>query len=248
MLITASDYVVNITSPSVPRITVNVQNVTSEAIASASSAYIASANEYAAKYVETVELRDYVTDRLMKDMAENVGVLVKEGGINLESNTIALHLKADDLYDQASRNVSLNSVNAVSTVVANFSSLYDTYYTESGSEVLNTVDSCYALPVKYDEMAVTINSAVATVVESGSVFIKDVPNAIGTACTYANYSSGTSGYVPQFTISHVNKISEGVASAGWVITKAGQSSAIAYTESEKLNGEVTWTAVTQNGV
>ena len=242
MPINASDYVVNITSPSVPRITVNVQNVTSEAIASASSAYIASANEYAAKYVETVELRDYVTDRLMKDMAENVGVLVKEG-INLESNTIALHVKADDLYAQASRNVSLNSVNAVSTVVANFSSLYDTYYVENSSGVLNITDSCYAPPVPYDKMAVAINSAVATVVESGSVFIKDVPNATGTACTYANYSSGTSGYEPQFTISHVNKISEGVASAGWVITKAGQSSVLAYTESEKLNGVVTWTEV-----
>ena len=243
MSITASDYVVNITSPSVPRITVNVQNVTSEAIASASSAYIVSANEYAAKYVETVELRDYVTDRLMKDMAANVDVLVKEG-INLESNTIALHVKANDLYDQASRNVSLNSVNAVSTVVANFSSLYDTYYVESDSGVLNTADSCYASPVKYDEMAVTINSAVATVVES-SVFIKDVPNAIGTACTYTNYSSSTSGYDPQFIISHVNKISEGVEGAGWVITEAGQSSVLAYTESEKLNGEVTWTDAQQ---
>ena len=246
MSITASDYVVNITSPSVPRITVNVQNVTSEAIASASSAYIASANEYAAKYVETVELRDYVTDRLMKDMAENVGVLVKER-INLESNTIALHVKADDLYAQASRNVSLNSVNAVSTVVANFSSLYETYYVENGSGVLDIADSCYASPVPYDKMAVAINSAVATV-GSGSVFIKDVPNATGTACTYANYSSCASGYEPQFTISHVNKISEGVASAGWVITKAGQSDALAYTESEKLNGKVTWTEVTQNGV
>ena len=239
MSINASDYVVNITSPSVPRITANVQNVTSEAIASASSAYIASANEYAAKYVETVELRDYVTDMLMKDMAANVGVLTN-GGINLESNTIALHVKADDLYDQASRNVSLNSVNAVSTVVANFSSLYETYYTEGESGVLDTADSCYALPVPYDKMAVTIDSAVATV-ESGSVFIKDVPNAIGTACTYTNYASGTSGYEPQFTISHVNKISEGVTSAGWVITEAGQSNALAYTESEKLNGEVTWT-------
>ena len=239
MLIPASNYVVNITSPSVPRITVNVQNVTSEAIASASSAYIASANEYAAKYVETVELRDYVTDRLMKDMAANVGVLAKER-INLESNTIALHVKADDLYAQASRNVSLNSVNAVSTVVANFSSLYDTYYVESGSGVLNTADSCYAPPVKYDEMAVAINSAVATVIESGSVFIKDVPNAIGTACTYTNYASGTSGYEPQFTISHVNKISEAVTSAGWVITDVVDSNMLAYTESEKLNGEVTW--------
>ena len=239
MSINASDYVVNITSPSVPRITANVQNVTSEAIASASSAYIASANEYAAKYVETVELRDYVTDRLMKDMAENVGVLAKEG-INLESNTIALHVKADDLYAQASRNVSLNSVNAVSTVVANFSSLYETYYVESGSGVLDTADSCYASPVPYDKMAVTIDSAVATV-GSGSVFIKDVPNATGTACIYTNYSSGASGYDPQFTISHVSQISEGVTSAGWVITKAGQSDVLAYSLSEKLNGKVTWT-------
>lgn len=238
MSITASNYVVKVSSPSVPRITVNVQNVTSGEIAAASSAYIASANEYAAKYVETVALRDYVTDRLMKDMAANVGVLAKEG-INLESNTIALHAKADDLYDQASRNVSLNSVNAVSTVVANFSSLYETYYTENSSGVLNTNDSCYASSVEYDKMAVTIDSAVATV-DSGSVFIKDVPNATGTACTYVNYSSGASGYAPQFTISHVNKISEAVASAGWVITNAGQSTAIAYTTSEKLNGEVTW--------
>lgn len=243
MSINASDYVVNITSPSVPRITANVQNVTSEAIASASSAYIASANEYAAKYVETVELRDYVTDMLMKDMAANVGVLAKER-INLESNTIALHVKADDLYAQASRNVSLNSVNAVSTVVANFSSLYETYYVENSSGVLNTNDSCYASSVEYDKMAVTINSTVAAI-NSGSVFIKDVPNAIGTACTYTNYASGTSGYAPQFTISHVSQISSEVASAGWVITEAGQSSALAYTESEKLNGKVTWTEARQ---
>ena len=114
---------VNIVSPSVPRITVNVQSVTGEEIANASSAYIVSANEYATKYVETVALRDYVTDRLMKDMAADVSVLTN-GGINLESNTIALHVKADDLYDQASTNVSLNSVNAVTTVVSNFSSLY----------------------------------------------------------------------------------------------------------------------------
>lgn len=241
MSITASDYVVNITSPSVPRITANVQNVTSEAIASASSAYIASANEYAAKYVETVALRDYVADRLMKDMAADVSVLTK-GGINLESNTIALHVKADDLYGQASTNISLNSVNAVTTVDSNFSSLYNTYYTENGSCVLDTTASYYASPVQYDKMAVKINSAVATVVES-SVFIKDVPNATGTACTYTNYASSTSGYEPRFTISHVNKISEGVASAGWVITEAGQSSVCAYTESEKLNGEVTWTEV-----
>lgn len=241
--INASDYVVNITSPSVPRITVNVQSVTGEEIANASSAYIASANEYATKYVETVELRDYVTDRLMKDMAANVGVLAKEG-INLESNTIALHVKADDLYDQASRNVSLNSVNAVSTVVANFSSLYETYYTEGGSGVLDTAVSCYdASPAEYDKMAVTIDSAVANVVESGSVFIKDVPNAIGTACTYTNYSSGASGYERQFTISHVSQISSDVASAGWVITEAGQSNVLAYSLSEKLNGEVTWTEV-----
>lgn len=246
MSIPASNYVVNITSPSVPRITANVQNVTSEAIANASSAYIASANEYAAKYVETVELRDYVTDRLMKDMAADVGVLVKDR-INLESNTIALHVKADDLYAQASRNVSLNSVNAVSTVVANFSSLYDTYYTENDSGVLDTADSCYTSSVKYDEMAVTINSTVATVAES-SVFIKDVPNATGTACTYTNYSSGAGGYNPQFIISHVSQISNEVASAGWVITKAGQSTSIAYTESEKLDGSEKWTAVTQNGV
>ena len=125
MPINASNYVVNIVSPSVPRITVNVQSVTGEEIANASSAYIASANEYATKYVETVALRDYVTDRLMKDMAADVNVLT-DGGINLESNTIALHVKADDLYDQASRNVSLNAVNAVTTVVSNFSALYET--------------------------------------------------------------------------------------------------------------------------
>lgn len=245
MSITTSNYVVKVSSPSVPRITVNVQNVTSGEIATASSAYIASANEYAAKYVETVALRDYVADRLMKDMAADVNVLT-DGGIDLESNTIVLHVKADDLYDQASTNISLNSVNAVSTVVANFSSLYDTYYTENGSGVLDTNASCYASSVEYDKMAVTIDSAVATVVES-SVFIKDVPNAIGTACTYTNYSSGASEYEPQFTISHVNKISEAVASAGWVITNAGQSTAIAYTKSEKLDGSEEWTAVTQNG-
>ena len=239
MSINASNYVVNIVSPSVPRITVNVQSVTGEEIANASSAYIVSANEYATKYVETVALRDYVTDRLMKDMAADVNVLT-DGGIDLESNTIALHVKADDLYDQASRNVSLNSVNAVTTVVSNFSSLYETYYTENGSGVLDTTASCYASPVKYDKMAVTIDSAVASVVESGSVFIKDAPNAIGTTCTYTNYSSGASGYDPQFTISHVNQISSEVASSGWVITEAGQSSVLAYSLSEKLNGEETW--------
>ena len=52
MPINASNYVVNIVSPSVPRITVNVQSVTGEEIANASSAYIVSANEYATKYVE----------------------------------------------------------------------------------------------------------------------------------------------------------------------------------------------------
>ena len=239
MSINASNYVVNTVSPSVPRITVNVQSVTNEEIANASSAYIVSANEYAAKYVETVALRDYVTDRLMKDMAADVDSLT-DGGINLVSNTITLHVKADDLYGQASTNVSLNSVNAVAAVVSNFNSLYDTYYTENDSCVLDTTASCYASPVNYDSMAVTIDATVATVVESGSVFIKDVPNAIGTACTYTDYASSGSGYEPQFAISHVNQISSEVESSGWIITEAGQSSVLAYSLSEKLDGEETW--------
>lgn len=242
MPINASNYVVNTASPSVPRITVNVQSVTNEEIANASSTYIVSANEYATKYVEKVALRDYVADRLMKDMAANVDSLT-DGGINLASNKITLHVKADDLYGQASTNVSLNSVNAVVAVVSNFNSLYETYYTENDSGVLDTTASCYASPVNYDSMAVTIDAEVAGAVESGSVFIKDVPNAIGTACTYTNYVSGGSGYEPQFAISHVNQISSEVESSGWIITAVGQSSVLAYSLSEKLDGEETWVGV-----
>ena len=67
--LTASNYLFNGDTPSAPSITVNIRTVTQEQLDSATSAYSSDAEEYVLEYQQIFEDREYVVDRLKKDLA-----------------------------------------------------------------------------------------------------------------------------------------------------------------------------------
>ena len=241
MSINASNYVVTTASPSVPRISVNVQTVTSDAVDSAVSVYLDAATVYASSFVDAVANRDYATDRLKKDLAAGVEYLT-DGGINLETNQIALHVKVDDLYAHATATASLNSVTTVSTIEANFNSLCDTYYMENDSCVLEQAASCYAAPEPYDTRAFVIDADITSHVASDSVFILDNPNATGSKCTYTNYSGSTAQYSLAYDTAY--PVDSSTVVSAWVIKEPVESGAvIAYSIDTDLAAGMTWVTV-----
>ncbi len=234
MSINASAYVVSYRSPTAPRISVNVRDTSIEEFESAVTVYNSEASAYVEDYRAVVENKDYVQDRLRKDLcAEKTGMT--SGGIDYEHNTVSLHVKADDLYENALGDNSLSTAGGVNAVASSFNALYDTYCTESGAFVLQ---SLYEAAVVYDARAFTVSSAVGSVA-SGSVFILDRPNQSGLGRTFTNYS----GLSPQYVLACEGEYPIGSSSVSdaWVIRTAdATSSVVAYSVDEELGDSMTW--------
>lgn len=244
MAINASNYALRTTTPSVPRISINVATATVEEVNSAVDAYLTNASDYADAFVNIVTTRDYVQDRLMKDLTvgEAVEGLSKDG-VDYVNNTVSIHVKADDLFAMSVDGRTLNTVGIVNSVEENFNEIYSSYYVESGVCVLDT-DSAYYTEQTYDTKAYVVGEGgIASAVAADAVFINDVPNAIGDARTYTNYAVVSDVATPQYVISCDGEyeISSGVTERAWVLKEAGESAVIAYATVDDLGAETMWT-------
>lgn len=242
MSINASNYVVRLSTPTAPRISVNVQSITSEELASAISAYQTNADAYADTYATLINGKEYVADRLQKDLSAEITVLT-DGGIDLVANTVTLNVKANELYEQATQNVSLETVDAVNSIATTFNGLFDTYYTEGSTVVLSAT---YDSAVTYDTRAYTVASEIASEVIVETVFINNIPNATGKNKTYTAYESGVESASAVYTINYDNTYAVDSSIIGaWVLKPATSgATAIAFAVNDSIDSNVTWSAVT----
>lgn len=238
MSITASNYVVSYRTPVAPRIGVNLNTASGEEVASAVSAYTVAATEYADGYTAIVSDKAYAEDRLMKDLCASVDALT-DGGVDLEHNTVALHEKADEVFGYAKGNLSLATVANISAIEGAFNGFYGTYYMDDAGES-SILAGAFGEAVTYDSRAVTVSADIGASVESGSVFILDVPVAAGNARTYTNYSGSDAKFGMSYSVSYV--VDSSVTGA-WVLTdKTADDTVVAYSLTSPADG-ATWVAV-----
>lgn len=237
MSITAKNYIVKTTMPNAPRISVNLATDSLETVNEAIATYGSEATAYEEKVRETVEIRDYVSDRLMKDICIGGGVSGLVRGIDYAANKINLHIKADDVFDNAVAGRSLASVSVIGSIEEEVKSLYDTFYVENDMSVLSTDANCYEEQT-YDTRAYTTSVPIGAVTAS-SVFINAIPNAVGTEKVFENKNAGGEN---QYVISYAKnyEVSSGVSGA-WVLTSAVQSaSTIAYAQGADITSATEW--------
>lgn len=241
MSIIASNYVVRLGTPTAPRISVNVQTVTSEELTSAIVAYETATDVYASAYTTLIGGKEYVSDRLQKDLSAEITVLT-DGGINLVDNTVTLNVKANELYEQAAQNVVLTTADAVNFVSSTFNALFDTYYMEGSAVVLSAT---YDSAVAYDARAYTVASDIAGEVLASTVFINNIPNATGKNKTYTAYVSGVDSAEASYTIGYDNAYVVDSSNTGaWVVKPATSgAAAIAFADVDNIDSTVTWSAV-----
>ena len=238
MAINAQNYVIKTNSPNVPRISLNLAIATQSDVASAIEVYDEQVLEYENAFNEIVVNRDYVADRLMKDICAGSGVPnLTDGGIDYVNNTISLHVKADDVFTTAVNGRSLGSVATITSVESSVQSLYDTFYVEGTSSVLAN-GSDYYVEGTYDTKAYTTADAVGEI-SSGSVFINAIPNATGTSKVFENKdANGDTQYVISYAKAY--EVSSGVSGA-WVVQGAVESAAvIAYSVNADITSDVSW--------
>ena len=232
----ASNYVVNTSVPSAPRLNVNLATDPAEVVSSACDEYVSAARAYAGSIREVVSNRDYVTDRLAKDLCVSVGVMT-DGGINYATNKVALHKKADELYGQAKGTRALSTVANVNAVASNFSSLYDIYYMEGDSSVLT---SDYESADKYDARAVEVVNT-----HSPNHFVLTNPNASGSDRVFETVADGNAVYTISYGSQYPETGSEVLVTSAWLM-KDSDNVVVEYTSYVEDLNNVTFTAVSSS--
>ena len=225
--------------PDVPYISVDLMTVTSAALDSAVDTYLGKADEYASAFSEVIGTREYIVDRLQKDLAgECVGLT--SGGINKEANTISLHVKADNVYEVAANQKTLNSVGSVNSIISTYGQLHSSICMNDDNNA-TSLQAEFAEPVTYDTKFIKIDFGAGDV-----LFINDAPAAIGTEKKYTAYETSIDNGVyvntSAYNLGYYTDISvnDSTTVNAWFVRDAGNL-AVAY--SETIDG--TYTAIAQ---
>jgi len=235
MAINVSGYVVSYRTPTAPRINVDIQSVTVPNFEVAASTYMTEASAYVEGYRAVVVNKAYAEDRLKKDLCAEADGLTS-GGISLESNTVQLHAKADEVYAYASEGGTLSYPNGIRGIESRFNAFYSMYYQDDAHESCILQPSYEAVEV-YDNQAVVVDGEVVSA--SGSLnFIVDVPIGFGTSRTYTNYSGSSAQYVIEYDGDYA--VNSSVVGA-WVLKATGeQSPVVAYSVNNSLDNDSVW--------
>ena len=233
--ITASNYVFNSQTPFAPSISVNIQTATSSQVESATLAYLEEADAYASSFESLVATREYIKDRIQKDIAIQCEGLTSDG-VNLQTNKITMHNKADNVYAMSFTSTSIFSTTAINSAVSRYGSLHSQICMDDDPENGTALVSSFAEQEDYDINAISI-----TVGGSSAIFINDRPNATGTERTFTAYTAELGGNgvyenTAEYTLSYgVSVPVDGSSVEAWTITEAGQSAPSYY--STTLDGE-----------
>ena len=234
--ITASNYVFGGQTPYAPSISLNIQTATTSQVESATLAYLDEAEAYASSYEAIVATREYIKDRIQKDVAIQCEGLTLDG-VNLQTNKITMHTKADNVYAMAFTSNSIFTTTAINSAVSKYSDLHAQICMNDDPANGTALISSYAAQQDYDINAITI-----TVGGSSSIFINDKPNATGTSRTFTAYTAeldendvyeNTAVYALAYNASV--QVAADSSIAAWTITEAGQSAPSYY--STTLDGE-----------
>lgn len=215
----ANGYVFTANSISnVPRINVNIYSITQESMESAISVYMDQADAYASSYMALLENKEYIVDRLQKDLAAECDGLTS-GGVNKEENIIVMHEKADDVYALAAKSININNVNNIRAIIENYGEIHssicmnDEATSTSLQEIyVNADDSTYdtkALPIEFGSESRT--------------FINDNPGYVENNRTYTAYETiidENDKYVntPVYSLGYYSRKTVGQSSIdGWFI-------------------------------
>lgn len=164
--------------PDTPSIDVDLYTVTSAELASACTAYLALADEYASAHQEVLGVKDYIEDRFVKDLAAQCVGLTSQG-VNKQTNKVVMHQKANEVYEMACGSNSLRSEYYVNMIASNFDKLHSKVcMTDEGDET--SLVAAWETEEAYDARAVTID---------GDLYINEIPSAIGTEREFATYTS-----------------------------------------------------------
>ena len=241
MSINASNYVVTYNEPYAPRISVNVQTVTSAEFESAVAIYNEEAAAYVSDYRVTIANKTYIEDRLKKDLCSDKEGLTN-GGIDYESNTIILHQKANEVYEYSVSGNSLAYPDGIMAIETKFGEFYSKYYQDDAHESC-ILSAAYENSETYDTRAFVVDADIAGgLVATDSVFILDAPNMTGIQCSYTNYSGSTGQYKLAYEENY--SISENSTVNAWVIRATdGEDTPVAYSVDTELGDGMTWVTV-----
>lgn len=229
----AGGYVLNGSILEAPYINVNVYTVTQEALDSAIEVYFNQADEYASSFTEIISAREYIVDRLQKDLAGECEGLTS-GGIDKKNNKITLHIKADDVYNVAKgNNVVIGSIESILSIMNSYGELHSAIcMNDEGTEPSLQPIYVESEDDTYDTKSIDIEFA-----DESRTFINDNPGYIGNEKTYTAYDTSidenTGLYVntSAYTVGHYENISidDETTVTGWFIRDGGNV-AVAYSE------------------
>jgi len=179
MAITVRNYLFSGMLPSVPYISATGDLTT---IQSAITTYeTVNAPAYADSMEAYVISRDNLQKRFQYDVLAELGL----GTIDLGVNTIALNVKANELWTEAIRNLDINTVSGMTSAYSNATRLLAILESETSGEELVITDT--EDPVEYDANVLSIDLTG----ELSINFYMDAPNANGTSRTFTGHNDAT---------------------------------------------------------
>lgn len=220
MDINTRDYVIETNIGNAPRINLNLLYTTQSAVDEAVSAYTSAAEEYANNVKIIFTNKEYITDRLMKDLCRET-YLVSGGDANLSENTITLHAKANDVYELAVGDRDTTNSTIVNSISSDFNLIYSSVCLNDAGESTSLVEDFNEL-TKYDNQAVSID---VNNNQWGGTYIKNVPNAIGNSQTFTSYDELNQ---PKYTLAYLQNYQiDDSTNSVWMISSG--STNVAYT-------------------
>lgn len=220
MNIKPENYVVDTNIGSEPRISLNLAYATPSEVNEAISAYTSAAEEYANNVTIIFTNKEYVADRLMKDLCRET-YLVSGEDANLSENTITLHTKANNVYELAVGDRDTTNATIVNSISSDFNLIYSSVCLNDASESTSLVEDFNEL-TKYDNQAVSID---VNNNQWGGTYIKNVPNAIGNSQTFTSYDESNQ---PKYTLAYLQNYQiDDSTNSVWMISSG--STNVAYT-------------------